>query len=72
MVARKELTAEWKRRGVDEGKEYAILTNIISQETFGMHTERHKPLKGLKSQSLRDHMTDLELILTMLAETSTK
>lgn len=72
IVARKELTAEWQRRGVAEGVEYAMLTNIISERTFGMHTERHKRLKGLKSQNLRDHMTDMELILTMLAETSTK
>jgi hypothetical protein len=72
IVARKELTAEWRRRGVQEGVEYATLTNIISERTFGMHTERHKRLKGLKAQNLRDHMTDLELILTMLGETSTK
>lgn len=73
IVARKELTAEWKKRGVEEGREYAILTNIISQETFGMHTENHKKHKALaKSHNLRDHMTDLELILTMLGETSTK
>lgn len=72
IVARKELTAEWKKRGVQEGFEYGMLTNIMSQETFGMHTERHKRLKGLRGQNLRDHMTDMELILTMLAETSTK
>lgn len=72
IVARKELTSEWKKRGVQEGKEYAQLTNIISERTFGVHTERHKKIKGLKAQNLRDHMTDLELILTMLGETSTK
>lgn len=72
IVARKELTAEWKKRGVQEGVEYAMLTNVISEGTFGMHTERHKRLKGLKGQNLRDHMTDLELVLTMLGETSTK
>jgi DNA-damage-inducible protein D len=72
IVARKELTAEWKKRGVEEGVEYAALTNIISERTFGMHTERHKRLKGLKAQNLRDHMTDLELVLTMLGETSTR
>lgn len=72
IVARKELTSEWKKRGVQEGVEYATMTNIISERTFGMHTERHKRLKGLKAQNLRDHMTDMELILTMLAETSTK
>lgn len=72
IVARKELTSEWKKRGVQEGVEYATLTNIISERTFGMHTERHKRLKGLKAQNLRDHMTDLELVLTMLGEASTK
>ena len=73
IVARKELTAEWKRRGVQEGVEYAMLTNIISQETFGVHTAGHMRIKGLaKKHRLRDHMTDLELILTMLGETSTK
>lgn len=73
IVARKELTAEWKRRGVQEGVEYAMLTNTISQATFGMHTVNHGKVKGLsKSHNLRDHMTDLELVLTMLAETSTK
>jgi len=72
IVARKELTAEWRKRGVQEGVEYATLTNIISEQTFGMHTQRHMRIKGLKSQNLRDHMTDLELVLTMLGETSTK
>jgi len=73
IVARKELTSEWKKRGVKEGQEYAMLTNVISENTFGMHTQRHKKYKGLaKAHNLRDHMTDLELILTMLGETSTK
>lgn len=72
IVARKELTSEWKKRGVVEGKEYAMLTNVISERTFGVGTERHKRVKGLSSQNLRDHMTDMELILTMLGETSTK
>jgi len=72
MVARKELTAEWRKRGVSESKEFAMLSNIIAEHTFGMGVERHKRLKGLKSQNLRDHMTDMELILTMLGETSTK
>lgn len=72
IVARKELTAEWKKRGVQEGKDYGHLTNILSERTFGLHTKNHAKLKGLKGQNLRDHMTDLELILTMLAETSTK
>lgn len=72
MVARKELTAEWKKRGVTESKDFAMLSNIISENTFGVGVERHKGIKGLKSQNLRDHMTDMELILTMLGETSTK
>lgn len=73
IVSRKELTSEWRKRGIKEGQEYAVLTNVISQETFSMHTMRHKKYKGLrKTHNLRDHMTDLELILTMLGETSTK
>lgn len=72
MVARKELTAEWKKRGVDESKDFAMLSNIISENTFGVGVKRHMEFKGLKSQNLRDHMTSMELILTMLGETSTK
>jgi DNA-damage-inducible protein D len=73
IVVRKELTSEWKKRKVQEGKQYAILTNIISANTFGGVTiERHKQVKGLaKNHNLRDHMTDLELIFTMLGEKST-
>lgn len=73
IVTRKELTNEWQKRGVKEGQEYAVLTNIISQETFGgVTTGGHKSIKGLKKhQQLRDHMTDLELIFTMLGEKST-
>ena len=71
IVVRHELTSEWARRGVKEGAEYGYLTNVISKETFGVKTEEHKQLKGLKSQNLRDHMTDLELIFTMLGEKST-
>lgn len=71
IVSRKELTREWQKRGASEDKDYAILSNIISQETFGVGVKRHKEVKGLSSQNLRDHMTDLELILTMLGETST-
>lgn len=70
IVSRKELTREWQKRGADENKDYAMLSNIISQETFGMGVKRHKEHKGLVSQNLRDHMTDMELILTMLGETS--
>lgn len=71
IVARKELTGEWKKRGIKD-EQYATLSNVISQETFGVGVKRHKELKGLRSQNLRDHMTDMELILTMLGETSTK
>lgn len=71
IVVRHELTSEWSKRGVKEGMEYGYLTNIISKETFGLKTDEHKKLKGLKSQNLRDHMTDFELVLTMLGEKST-
>ncbi|SDW80229.1 BRO-N domain-containing protein [Nitrosomonas communis] len=70
IVTRKELTNEWKNRGVQD-KEYGYLTNIISCETFGIDVSTHKKVKGLKNHSLRDHMTDLELIFTMLGEKST-
>jgi hypothetical protein len=70
IVTRKELTSEWDKRGI-EGDEYGKLTNIISRKTFGVDTAAHKKLKGLKNQNLRDHMTDLELIFTMLGEKST-
>lgn len=71
IVTRKDLTDEWKNRGVEAGQEYAQLTNIISRKTFGLDTSAHKKLKGLKNHNLRDHMTDLELIFTMLGEKST-
>lgn len=71
IVARKELTSEWAKRGVKKGQEYAVLTNVISTHTFGIGNKDHKRYKGLKSQNLRDHMTDLELIFTMLGEKST-
>jgi DNA-damage-inducible protein D len=70
IVVRTELTSEWKRRGVDEHKEYAILTGIISKETFDITISEHLAIKGLKNR-LRDHMTDLELIFAMLGEKST-
>lgn len=73
IVARKELTFEWQQRGVSEGREYATLTNVIAQATFGIPPEMHRQTKGLsKAHNLRDHMTNMELILTMLGETSTK
>lgn len=71
IVTRKDLTDEWKNRGISEGQEYGQLTNIISRKTFGIDTAAHKKLKGLKAHNLRDHMTDLELIFTMLGEKST-
>ena len=68
---RNELTDEWKRRGVEKGKEYAILTDEISRGWSGMTTRQYKKLKGLKKENLRDNMSDLELVLTMLAEATT-
>ena len=68
---RNELTDEWKKRGVQNGKEYAILTDEISRAWSGMTTGQYKRLKGLTKENLRDNMTDLELVLTMLAEAST-
>ena len=68
---RNELTDEWKKRGVQKGKEYAILTDEISRAWSGMTTGQYKRLKCLTKENLRDNMTDLELVLTMLAEAST-
>lgn len=68
---RNELTDEWKRRGVQKGKEYAILTDEITRAWAGMSTGQYKRFKGLKKENLRDNMSDLELVLTMLAEAST-
>ena len=72
IAIREELTEEWKNRGVKEKVEYAILTAEISRATFGITPKEYKEVKGLKSQNLRDHMTDLELIFSMLGEASTK
>lgn len=72
IAIREELTDEWKSRGIKEKNEYAILTAEISKATFGLTPSEYKNLKGLKSQNLRDHMTDLELIFSMLGEASTK
>ena len=69
---RKQLTEEWKGRGVKEGQEYSILTAEIAKATFGLTPSQHKNLKGLEQQNLRDHMTNLELIFTMLGEESTR
>ncbi len=73
IQVRDELTSEWKNRGVKQGKEYSILTAEISKATFGIIPSEYKNLKGLtkSSENLRDHMTDLELIFTMLGEAST-
>jgi DNA-damage-inducible protein D len=73
IAVRDELTGEWKKRGVKEGLEYSILTAEISKATFGLTPADYKNLKGLTkpSENLRDHMTDLELIFTMLGEAST-
>lgn len=68
---RNELTDEWKKRGVQKGKEYAILTDEITRAWAGMSTGQYKRFKGLKKENLRDNMSDLELVLTMLAEAST-
>jgi len=71
IAIREELTEEWKNRGVKEQIEYAILTAEISKATFGLTPSEYKKVKGLKSQNLRDHMNDLELIFSMLGEAST-
>lgn len=71
IEVRKELTDEWERRGVKKGAEYATLTDIITQGWSGMTTRQYKQYKGLKMESLRDNMTNLELVLNMLAEAST-
>lgn len=71
IEVRKELTDEWERRGVKKGAEYATLTDIITQGWSGMTTRQYKQYKGLKTESLRDNMTNLELVLNMLAEAST-
>jgi len=69
---REQLTDEWKNRGVKEGIEYAILTAEISKATFGMTPKEYQEHKGLKRENLRDHMTNLELIFSMLGEEGTK
>ncbi len=69
---RNKLTDYWKEHEISEEKEYAILTNIIHQEWSGLSVQAHKKLKNLKSQNLRDHMSEAELIFTALAELSTR
>lgn len=72
IEVRKELTDEWKARGVEEGVQFATLTDIITKTWSGNTTKEYKQLKGLKKESLRDNMTNTELILNMLAEASAK
>jgi hypothetical protein len=72
IEVRKELTDEWKSRGLKEGQQFATLTDIISKTWSGKTTKEYKVLKGLKKENLRDNMTNTELILNMLAEASTK
>ena len=73
ILTRNELTGEWKKRGIKEGYEYATLTNVIQKAVFDLGIKDHKELKQLKKHhNLRDHMSDLELIFTMLGERSTK
>jgi len=71
IAIREELTDEWKNRGAENQKDYEILTAEISKATFGLIPSDYKKLKGLKRENLRDHMNDLELILTMLGERTT-
>lgn len=68
---RNELTAEWQRRGVQQGAEYAILTDEITKAWSGMSTRKYKNLKGLKKENLRDNMSTMEIVLNMLAEATT-
>jgi hypothetical protein len=72
IEVRKELTDEWEKRGVQKGQEYAILTDEITKAWSGYTTTQYKGLKSLKKENLRDHMTNLELVLNMLAEATTK
>jgi len=71
IAIRQDLTDEWKNRGVEDNKDFAILTNEISKATFGKTVEEYKQHKNLTRQNLRDHMDDIELILTMFSEATT-
>jgi prophage antirepressor-like protein len=71
IAVRQDLTDEWKQRGVTNSQEFAILTNEIMQGTFALKVDEYKQVKALARENLRDHMTDIELILTMLAEATT-
>ena len=70
MEVRKELTDEWQRSGINDTKDFATLTDIMTKEWRGQTTREYKNLKGLKKENLRDHMTNMELVLNMLAEVS--
>ena len=72
IAIREELTDQWQKRGIQQSREYEILTVEISSATFGMTPSAYKKYKKLKRENLRDHMTDLELIFSMLGEASTK
>ena len=71
ISVRKELTDEWRTRGIEKGTEYAILTDELTKAWSGMTTGQYKDLKGLKKESLRDNMSTLELALNMVAEAAT-
>lgn len=71
IEVRKELTDEWEARGVQKGQEFAILTDEITKAWSGLSTRQYKQVKGLKKEGLRDNMTNLELVLNMLAEATT-
>jgi DNA-damage-inducible protein D len=71
IAIRDELTDEWKKRDVQREKEYSILTAEIAKAAFGVTPTEHKKIKGLQRENLRDHMTDLELIFSMLGEAAT-
>lgn len=71
IKTRKELTAEWQNKGITQEKDYAILTNEMTKAWSGLSVQEYKQLKGLKKENLRDNMTDIELVLNMLAEVTT-
>jgi hypothetical protein len=70
MEVRKELTDEWQRSGIEKTEDFATLTDIMTKEWSGKTTREYKVFKGLKKENLRDHMTNMELVLNMLAEVS--
>ena len=71
LASRKDLTDEWENRGVQKGQKFAILTDEITKAWSGLSTREYKQVKGLKKEGLRDNMTNLELVLNMLAEATT-